>query len=76
MARPVVWTPEKKEAAFSRILADLSQSELGLDHICAADKALPNPSTVYEWLNDDEKFAERHARASFKPSTAPIMQRP
>lgn len=63
MIRPTVWTPEKREEAAKKILAEIATSELGLEHICWADKKLPAASTFYEWLVDDDVLAERYAPA-------------
>lgn len=61
--RPIAWTDDKKQKACETILTEISSSELGIDHICAADASLPSPSTFYEWLNEDDVLAERYARA-------------
>jgi transposase-like protein len=57
------WTPERKEQAIELILEGIATSEVGLDHICGANEELPNPSTFYRWMEDDEKLRERYARA-------------
>lgn len=63
MGRPITWTEEKREEAFSRILETLATSELGLDHICNGSPDLPSPSKFYEWLREFPVLEQRYARA-------------
>ncbi|NDD83405.1 hypothetical protein EBZ38_03870 [bacterium] len=63
MARPIVWTDDKKEEAVKHILLQLATSELGLEHICNAEEWLPSASTFHEWRAGDKVLAERYARA-------------
>lgn len=57
------WTPDKIYIAVDAICEALATSELGLEHICNADKSLPSASTFYEWLNEDKAVAEQYAHA-------------
>ena len=53
---------------FSQRLADkicllISTTSHGLRVICKIHKDLPNPLTVYRWLNTNEDFCKQYARA-------------
>lgn len=56
-----VWTPERKEDAFSRICAELCVGK-SLVSICSADD-MPSTVTVYAWLDEDADLANRYTRA-------------
>jgi hypothetical protein len=57
------WTPDKIKIAVDTICEALAASELGLEHICNADKNVPSASTFYEWLNESAAIAEQYAHA-------------
>lgn len=63
MVRPVKWTVEKRKEAVDKILQAIATCELGLDHICSADKNLPSAVTFYAWLDEDEELVKRYSRA-------------
>lgn len=55
--RPTIFTPVLAE----RILTRLAQGE-SLRRVCA-DPDMPNRSSVLKWLNEDDEFSSRYARA-------------
>jgi hypothetical protein len=58
-----VWTEDKKAEAQDRICAAIASGPVGLDKLCNGDSTLPHPSTVREWLIEDESFAAKYTRA-------------
>jgi len=59
IGRPSTKSPEIVEAICDAIAAD----EGSLAAICEGDESLPSFRTVMRWLNDDELFRHRYARA-------------
>lgn len=56
--RPSSFTPEKA----ARVLAAIPFADGGLEEICAQE-GMPGPSTVYRWLESNQDFREKYARA-------------
>lgn len=61
MARPVEWTSEKKAEAQAYICQEIALGR-SLVSICK-EPQMPAYSTVMEWRQEDEMFAEKYARA-------------
>ena len=61
MARPPVWTDEKRKAAQEEICERIAQGE-SLTAICK-DAHTPHYITTLRWLNEEPVFASNYARA-------------
>lgn len=61
MARPIVWTPEKKAEAQAYICEQIALGR-SLVSICK-EPDTPAYSVVTEWRNEDDAFAAKYARA-------------
>lgn len=46
-----------------KICEAISNSDKGLNAICKENSEFPDPATVYRWLNDNEDFCKKYARA-------------
>jgi hypothetical protein len=46
-----------------QICEQIATTTHGLNYICKINDGFPNPSTVYKWLNEQQLFSERYARA-------------
>lgn len=58
------WTPDKKEEAFSDIIKLISEGRSVRSIIDGADrKLIPSMPTFYEWLEENEEYSKRYARA-------------
>lgn len=46
-----------------RLCAEIAGSEEGLVRICESQEDFPAPRTVYRWLDENEEFRRKYARA-------------
>jgi len=64
MARPEVWTEEKKLNAIELIFDEMANGKSIRAILDNADrKLLPSNKTFLEWLNEDEALSKQYARA-------------
>lgn len=59
--RPSIYTEE----LVNEICETIAHSNRGLAYHCSKNEHWPNPSTIYDWLDDPKKaeFSKRYARA-------------
>lgn len=62
MARPKTWTVERIKEYKEKILFEIAFNGHSLVRICSWED-YPSNVSVYEWLSDDNEFANRYARA-------------
>lgn len=56
--RPGIWSQEMEDRLFSRMLKGRTMTR-----ICRDDADMPSLTTVYNWMDRDEKFLQRVSRA-------------
>lgn len=61
MARPIFWTPEKKNEIISEILDRISEGESV--RFILKDEDKPSFKTFLEWVEEDEQLRKQYARA-------------
>lgn len=61
MPRPPVWTEKKKKSAMNKLCFRLAKGR-SLRSICEDDD-MPDPTTIYDWMDENEAFAQQYARA-------------
>jgi len=59
MGRPTAYTPELAE----RICDLVASTDEGLDHICAQQDGLPEPTTIYQWRRKYPDFSQKYLQA-------------
>ncbi|WP_336716287.1 hypothetical protein [Chryseobacterium mucoviscidosis] len=58
----MAYTEERKEKVFNKIIDAIADEGRPIRDILK-EKWSPSPSTFFQWLDDDEKFSKRYARA-------------
>lgn len=56
------YTPSQKELLFKKVIRRLQNGESL--RVILSDKGTPSRTAFYDWIDEDEKMAERFARAS------------
>lgn len=58
----MAYSEERKEKIFTKIITRISDEGHSIRSILR-EKGMPSSSTFFKWLEDDEKFSKRYARA-------------
>lgn len=63
MARPIVWTEEKKAIAFEKIISQIFEGKSCRSILNSDREDLPSHRVFIEWLANDESLSKQYAYA-------------